>query len=254
MRATPERVVVETGGVGYDLHVSLVTFSELDRAGVGAEVALHVHTHVREDQLALFGFATERERDLFERLIGVSGIGPRLAQVVLSGMAPDDLVAALAAGDVARLVRIPGVAGRRVTAPVETIDLMPTVFEAMGLTPPYPFGGTSLLVDRPSGEASDRVRIAETHDAVAVQNAAWKGIFPRSRRQPASLFRIAEDPEESSDLAAEHPEVLAQLWASYAAMREAGRETASKFVLASGEQAPLDDKLKDELRALGYVQ
>ena len=109
VRATPERVVIETGGVGYDVHVSLVTFSELDRAGVGAEVAIHVHTHVREDQLALFGFATERERDLFERLIGVSGIGPRLAQVVLSGMAPEDLVAALAAGDVARLVRIPGV-------------------------------------------------------------------------------------------------------------------------------------------------
>ena len=64
---------------------------------------------MREDQLALYGFATERERELFERLIGVSGIGPRLAQVVLSGMAPDDLVAALAAGDVARLVRIPGV-------------------------------------------------------------------------------------------------------------------------------------------------
>jgi Holliday junction DNA helicase RuvA len=109
LRSTPERVLVETGGVGYDLHVSLATFSELDRAGLGAEVALHVHTHVREDQLALFGFATERERDLFERLIGISGIGPRLAQVVLSGMAPEDLIAALAAGDVARLTRIPGV-------------------------------------------------------------------------------------------------------------------------------------------------
>jgi Holliday junction DNA helicase RuvA len=109
VRAAPERVVVETGGVGYDVHVSLATFSELERSGLGAEVALHVHTHVREDQLALYGFATERERDLFERLIGVSGIGPRLAQVVLSGMAPEDLVAALAAGDVARLVRIPGV-------------------------------------------------------------------------------------------------------------------------------------------------
>jgi len=109
LRTTPERVVVEVGGVGYELHVSLVTFSELHRAGLGAEVELHVHTHVREDQLALFGFATEREKELFVRLIEVSGIGPRLAQVVLSGMAPDDLVAALAAGDVARLVRIPGV-------------------------------------------------------------------------------------------------------------------------------------------------
>jgi Holliday junction DNA helicase RuvA len=108
-RLEPERVVVDVGGVGYQLHVSLVTFSTLDRAGVGAEVELHVHTHVREDQLALYGFAAERERELFERLIAVSGIGPRLAQVVLSGMAPEDLVEALAAGDAARLTRIPGV-------------------------------------------------------------------------------------------------------------------------------------------------
>ena len=107
--AAPERVLVEVGGVGYEVHVSLATFSELDRAGVGAEVALHVHTHVREDQLALYGFWSAREKELFERLIGVSGIGPRLAQVVLSGMAPEDLIDALAAGDVARLTRIPGV-------------------------------------------------------------------------------------------------------------------------------------------------
>jgi len=108
-RSTPERVLLDVGGVGYQLHVSLTTFSELDRVGIGAEVALHVHTHVREDQLALYGFATEREKELFERLIAVSGIGPRLAQVVLSGMAPEDLIAALAASDLARLTRIPGV-------------------------------------------------------------------------------------------------------------------------------------------------
>jgi len=126
-RATPERVVVDVGGVGYELHVSLATFSELDRAGIGAEVELHVHTHVREDQLALFGFASERERELFERLIGVSGIGPRLAQVVLSGLALDDLVAALAAGDVARLVRIPGV-GKK-TAERMVVELRDAVGE-----------------------------------------------------------------------------------------------------------------------------
>jgi Holliday junction DNA helicase RuvA len=108
----PERVLVDVGGVGYEVAIPLSTFYELERAhaaGAGAQVRLFVHTHVREDQLALFGFATEREKLLFERLIQVSGIGPRLAQVVLSGMAPDDLVAALAAGDVARLTRIPGV-------------------------------------------------------------------------------------------------------------------------------------------------
>ena len=108
LRATPERLLVEAGGVGYDVSVSLVTFSELERQG-GEVVELHVHTHVREDQLALFGFATERERELFERLIKVSGIGPRLAQVVLSGLPTSDLLQAIAAGDVTRLTRIPGV-------------------------------------------------------------------------------------------------------------------------------------------------
>ncbi|MEZ5312905.1 MAG: Holliday junction branch migration protein RuvA [Thermoanaerobaculia bacterium] len=107
-RAT-DRIVLEVGGVGYEVAISLHTFAEIDRRGAGEEIALEIHTHVREDALALYGFATAREKELFEKLIAISGIGPRLAQVVLSGMAPDDLVAALAAGDVARLVRIPGV-------------------------------------------------------------------------------------------------------------------------------------------------
>jgi holliday junction DNA helicase RuvA len=107
--AGPERALVDVAGVGYRLFVSLVTYSELERAGVGNEVVLHVHTHQREDLLALFGFATERELELFERLITVSGIGPRLAQVVLSGLPADDLVQAIATGDLPRLTRIPGV-------------------------------------------------------------------------------------------------------------------------------------------------
>lgn len=109
---TPERALVDVGGVGYEVAIPLSTFYELERAqaaGAGEKVRLFIHTHVREDQLALYGFATEREKTLFERLIQVSGIGPRLAQVVLSGMAPEDLIAALAASDVARLTRIPGV-------------------------------------------------------------------------------------------------------------------------------------------------
>jgi Holliday junction DNA helicase RuvA len=108
VRATPERVVVAVGGVGYAVQVSLTTYSELERQRE-SEIELFVHTHVREDQLALFGFATEREQELFERLITVSGIGPRLAQVVLSGLPPGDLLQAIAAGDVVRLTRIPGV-------------------------------------------------------------------------------------------------------------------------------------------------
>jgi len=105
----PERVVVDVGGVGYEVSISLATFYELEKAGAEGRVRLYVHTHVREDQIALFGFWTEREKEIFERLIEVSGIGPRLAQVVLSGMPPEDLASALAAGDLARLTRIPGV-------------------------------------------------------------------------------------------------------------------------------------------------
>ncbi|MCM2269576.1 MAG: Holliday junction branch migration protein RuvA [Thermoanaerobaculia bacterium] len=108
MRATPERLLVEVAGVGYTVAVSLATFSEVERRA-GESVELFVHTHVREDQLALYGFASEREKELFERLITVSGIGPRLAQVVLSGLPAADLLQAIAAGDVTRLTRIPGV-------------------------------------------------------------------------------------------------------------------------------------------------
>lgn len=105
----PQVVLVDVRGVGYEVHIPLSTFYELEKLGDAAEVGLHVHTHVREDAITLFGFRTEREKRLFEKLIGVSGIGPRLAQTALSGMAPDDLVAALAAGDVRRLATIPGV-------------------------------------------------------------------------------------------------------------------------------------------------
>lgn len=106
----PNRVIVDVQGVGYEVHVPLSTYYHLGEDG--AEVSLRVHTHVREDALQLYGFLTERERQLFERLIGVSGIGPRLAVSVLSGMDTADLVAAVQAGDVGRLTRMPGV-GRK---------------------------------------------------------------------------------------------------------------------------------------------
>jgi Holliday junction DNA helicase RuvA len=105
----PGRVLLDVGGVGYAVRTSLSTYYELERLGLGAQAELRIHTHVREDALELFGFASEEEQALFERLIGVSGIGPRLAQGILSGMAPREVLSALAAGDVARLVRIPGV-------------------------------------------------------------------------------------------------------------------------------------------------
>jgi Holliday junction DNA helicase RuvA len=103
----PTRVVVDVGGVGYDVAVPLSTFYGLGEPG--SEVVLRVHTHVREDALALYGFATVLELDLFDRLISISGIGPKLALAVLSGIEPPDLVGAIERGDLARLTAIPGV-------------------------------------------------------------------------------------------------------------------------------------------------
>jgi Holliday junction DNA helicase RuvA len=106
---TPELAVVDVHGVGYAVSLPLPTYYELQRLPPQAEVSLFVHTHVREDALALYGFWSERERLLFERLITVSGVGPRLARAILSGLPAEELLRALAAGDVARLTRIPGV-------------------------------------------------------------------------------------------------------------------------------------------------
>src|SRR5215813_13891598 len=103
----PNQAIVETGGVGYDLTISIPTFSELP--GLGSEVSLHIHTHVREDVLALYGFLRPEEKQLFEKLITVSGIGPKLAITILSGMASDEMVSAIRGNDVARLTRIPGI-------------------------------------------------------------------------------------------------------------------------------------------------
>ena len=103
----PNQAIVETHGVGYDVVISVPTFSELPVAG--AEVALHIHTHVREDALSLYGFLRLAEKHLFEKLLTVSGIGPKLAITILSGMPADEMVAAIRSGDLARLTRIPGI-------------------------------------------------------------------------------------------------------------------------------------------------
>jgi holliday junction DNA helicase RuvA len=103
----PNQIIVETGGVGYDVLIPISTFSALPDAG--SEVKLRIHTHVREDALALFGFLTSDEKTIFEKLISVSGIGPSLAIKVLSGMATSDLIPAIRSGQVDQLVRIPGV-------------------------------------------------------------------------------------------------------------------------------------------------
>ena len=103
----PNQVIVESGGVGYDVTVPISTFSAMP--GEGAEVRLRIHTHVREDQIALYGFLTARERQCFEMLISASGVGPALALKILSGMSLEELVPAIRKGDVVQLKRIPGV-------------------------------------------------------------------------------------------------------------------------------------------------
>lgn len=107
-RADPDRVVLDVAGVGYEVHVPVSTYYEIEKAG-DSEIELSIHTHVREDALQLFGFWTHREKQLFLRLIAVSGIGPRLAQTILSGMPPQELVEALLQADLRRLNKIPGV-------------------------------------------------------------------------------------------------------------------------------------------------
>jgi len=103
----PNQVIVETAGVGYDVTITVPTFAELPQ--VGTEITLHIHTYVREDVLALYGFLRPEEKQLFEKLISVSGIGPKLAVTILSGMPADEMVAAIRRNDIARLTKIPGI-------------------------------------------------------------------------------------------------------------------------------------------------
>jgi Holliday junction DNA helicase RuvA len=104
---TPNQAILECAGVGYDVTISVTTFSALPAEGT--EAVLHIHTHVREDQIALFGFSETQEKRLFEKLLTISGIGPKLAITVLSGISADRLITAIRSGDHATLTRIPGI-------------------------------------------------------------------------------------------------------------------------------------------------
>ncbi len=182
----PNRIIVDVNGVGYDLFVPLSTFYGLGEPG--SEVALRVHTHVREDALALYGFATRLEQDLFERLIGISGIGPKLALSVLSGLEPSELMRAIERGDVAQLTGIPGV-GKKTSERIvlELKDRLPRMPAAA------PAGGSG-------GAASSSVRddvlsallnlgyhrpLAEKAVAAALENmsTAPDGGFERTLKQ-----------------------------------------------------------------------
>jgi Holliday junction DNA helicase RuvA len=130
----PNRVIVDVGGVGFDVLVPLSTFYVCGDAG--SAVTLHIHTHVREDQLALYGFATALELTMFEKLIAVSGIGPKLGLSVLSGIEPRELAAAIMRNDVARLTAVPGVGKKTAERMcVELRDRLPKTIDAAPASP-----------------------------------------------------------------------------------------------------------------------
>ena len=133
----PNQVLVDVHGVGYDVTIPVSTFSSLPEAG--REVTLRIHTHVREDALLLFGFLTMNEKLLFERLTGVTGIGPKLAITVLSGLPVGDLVAAIRGGALDVLVRVPGIgkktAERIVLELKDKLDLLGAVASSSQISP-----------------------------------------------------------------------------------------------------------------------
>lgn len=133
----PNQVIVETGGVGYEVAITVPTFSGLP--SVDSEVALHIHTHVREDALALYGFLKISEKQLFEKLLAVSGIGPKLAITILSGMPVEEMIGAIRGNDVAKLTRIPGIGKKTAERMVlELRDKLQTVAETAPGAPASP--------------------------------------------------------------------------------------------------------------------
>jgi Holliday junction DNA helicase RuvA len=134
LEKNPSRLIVDVGGVGYDVLVPLSTFYVVGEPG--AAVTLRIHTHVREDVIALYGFATPIEQHLFERLIAISGIGPKLALAVLSGIEPAELIKAIRLQDVARLTAIPGI-GKKTAERIglEMKDRLPAALHGVGQEP-----------------------------------------------------------------------------------------------------------------------
>jgi holliday junction DNA helicase RuvA len=128
----PQSLIIENGGIGYEVTVPLSTFYALPEQN--GNVSLHIYTHVREDALMLFGFYTPLEKEIFTMLISVSGIGPKLATNILSGIGPEDLLEAMARGDTARMQSIPGI-GRK-TAERIALELRERAMKLLGTLEP----------------------------------------------------------------------------------------------------------------------
>lgn len=184
----PNQAIVDVQGVGYDLTIPVSTFTSLPDTGM--EVKLRVHTHVREDALSLFGFSTREEKAMFEKLISVSGIGPKLAITILSGLAAMELVNAIRNGDVATLVRIPGIgkktAERMVLELREKLDVVAGAATVAAAVPGKPKPGftadeedaISALMNIGANRASAEAAVMKAKITVETQNFE-------------SLFRVA---------------------------------------------------------------
>ena len=180
----PNLVLVEAGGVGYEVSIPVSTYTALPEPG--AQVSLRIHTHVREDAIQLYGFAAAAEKALFERLISVSGIGPKLAITILSGLAAAELAEAIRAGSLERLVRIPGVgkktAERMVLELRDKLDLgvAPVAVKAVAAAPMDEAArdAVSALVNMGSkpAAAEEAVRKART----AEPEAGFEALFRRA--------------------------------------------------------------------------
>jgi Holliday junction DNA helicase RuvA len=167
----PNQAIVEAGGVGYDVAIPVSTFTRLPDAG--AEVRLRIHTHVREDALALYGFLTQDEKALFEKLLGVSGIGPTLAVKILSGLSAADLILFIRRGEVERLVKIPGV-GKK-TAERMVLELRDKLPAPAGEEPQIPPAEALSPVDQDVLSALLNLGCARPQAEAAVRKAKGAG-------------------------------------------------------------------------------
>jgi Holliday junction DNA helicase RuvA len=183
----PNQAIVETGGVGYDVTIPVSTFTRLPEPG--KEVRLRIHTHVREDALALYGFFTQDEKALFEKLIGVSGIGPTLAVKILSGLAAPDLINFIRRGEVERLVRIPGV-GKK-TAERMVLELRDKLPAATGEEPGAPAADTLSPVDQDVLSALLNLGCGRAQAEAAVRKAKASSGVPPGSPEFEPLFRRA---------------------------------------------------------------
>jgi Holliday junction DNA helicase RuvA len=179
----PNQVIVEAGGVGYDVAIPVSTFTKLPEAGV--EVRLRIHTHVREEALSLYGFLTQDEKALFEKLISVSGIGPTLAVKILSGLAAPDVIRFIRSGEVDRLVKIPGV-GKK-TAERMVLELRDKLPAPAGDEPQATPAESLSAVDQDVLSALLNLGCARPQAEAAVRKAKAAGLAPEFE----PLFRRA---------------------------------------------------------------